>query len=144
MEGMVKVKINDIKDSENILKTILEQKGFSEDKPDVEKAVSAFMEFSNYKFECETDEMLWETGNYNFTGEKLYHFCLVRQFQLEGEDEFWQLHLDLMYDKKPKILNPYKCLWESKGDFFEKILKSKSYKGLIGRDCKCNIYFEET
>ena len=51
MEGMVKVKINDIKDSENILKTILEQKGFSEDKPDVEKAVSAFMEFSNYKFE---------------------------------------------------------------------------------------------
>ena len=56
MEGMVKVKINDIKDSENILKTILEQKGFSEDKPDVEKAVSAFMEFSNYKFECETDD----------------------------------------------------------------------------------------
>lgn len=144
MEGMVKVKINDIKDSENILKTILEQKGFSEDKPDVEKAVSAFMEFSNYKFECETDEMLWETGTFNFTGEKLYHFCLVRQFQLEDEDEFWQLHLKLMYDEEPKIANTYECLWESEGEFFDKILNSEAYKSLIGRDCKCNIYLDET
>ena len=138
------MKINDINDSKNILEMILEQKGFSKDKPDVEKAVSAFMEFSNYKFECETDEMLWETGVFNFTGEKLYYFSLVRQFQLEGEDEFWQLHLNLMYDKKPNVLNPYKCLWESEGEFFEKILKSKAYREVIGKDCKCNIYFEET
>ena len=85
-----------------------------------------------------------ETGTFNFTGEKLYHFCLVRQFQLEDEDEFWQLHLNLMYDEEPKIANTYECLWESKGEFFDKILNSEAYKSLIGRDCKCNIYFEET
>ena len=139
MENNISQKHIKMENKKSVNKTILEQKGFSEDKPDVEKAVSAFMEFSNYKFECETDEMLWETGNYNFTSEKLYYFCLVRQFQLEDEDEFWQLHLDLMYDKKPKILNPYECLWESEGEFFDKILNSEAYKGLIGRDCKCNI-----
>lgn len=109
--------MNDIKDSQNILEMILEQKGFSKDKPDVEKAVSAFMEFSKCKFDCEMDEMLWETGTFGFTGTKLYQFSLVRQFQLEEEDEFWQLHLDLMYEEEPKISDPYECLWESEGDF---------------------------
>ena len=136
--------MNDIKDSPNILEMVLEQKGFSKDEPDVEKAVSAFMEFSKYKFDCEMDEMLWETGNFSFTGTKLYYFNLVRQFQLEDEDEFWQLHLKLMYEEEPKISDPYECLWESEGDFFDKILDSEAYKSLMGRECKCKIYFDET
>lgn len=136
--------MNDIKDSQNILEMILEQKGFSKDKPDVEKAVSAFMEFSKCKFDCEMDEMLWETGTFGFTGTKLYQFSLVRQFQLEEEDEFWQLHLVLMYEEEPKISDPYECLWESEGDFFDKILNSEAYKSLMGRECKCKIYFDET
>lgn len=138
------MKINDIKDSENILKTILDKKGFLIDSPDVEKAVDAFLEFSSYKFECEQDEMLWETGSYNFTGEKLYYFCLVRQFQLEDEDEFWQLHLKLMYEENPQILKETNTYWESEGEFFDTILNSSTYKSLIGKECKCNIYFEET
>lgn len=136
--------MNDIKDSENILEMILEQKDFSKDKPDAEKAVSAFMEFSKYKFDCEMDEMLWETGTFDFTGTRLYYFSLVRQFQLEEEDEFWQLHLVLMYEEEPKISTPNECLWESEGDFFEKIMNSEAYRSLIGRECKCNIYFDET
>lgn len=135
-----------IKNSKGILEDILSKEEFSIEKPDIEKAVSAFETFSKCLFECELDEMLWETGAFNFTGELLYYFSLVRQFQLDGEDELWQLHLDLMYKFIPRGLGTRNCYWDSEDErnFFDVIRDSKIYRGLLEKECTCNIYFEET
>lgn len=37
----------------------------------------------------EEDMILFETGTYDFTGEELFYFSLVKQFPMEDDDEFY-------------------------------------------------------
>ena len=54
----------------------------------------------------EDDMILFETGTYSFTGEKLFLFSLVKQIPAE-DDEYYQLHIDVLYqpDAENRKLN---------------------------------------
>ena len=74
----------DTEDSLAVFENILKEKGFQAENASVETAVSAFREFSDYEFDCEADELIWETqrcGGFCF-------FILVRQFRVRDGNFF--------------------------------------------------------
>lgn len=82
---------------------------------------------------CETpvdeDLILYETGTYDFTGKSMFYFSLVRQFP-NGEDEFYQIHVDVLYEpnsanKKLSESEWNDCIDES---IFDYVRKSKSFE----------------
>lgn len=96
----------------------------------------------------EEDDLLFETGTFPFTGEKLFYFSLVRQFRFFTDtDEYVQLHLNVLYTPSPKTRLLRKTYWSSleEGDFFEIVKSSTAYRTV--RDMpyvKIDIRIEET
>lgn len=76
------------------------------------------------------DDLLFETGTYDFTGEKLFYFSLVRQFQFLSDEEYVQLRLDITYLPCPKTKFLFGTKWASRisGDFFDMVTDSKAYR----------------
>ena len=76
----------------------------------------------------EKDMILFETGTFSFTGESLFYFSLVRQFS-NGEDEFFQLHVDIMYQPNSKNADFSYAYWndEIEGNFFDFVKTLKVY-----------------
>ena len=76
------------------------------------------------------DDLLFETGTYNFTGKKLFYFSLVRQFQYKNGDEYIQLHLDICYTPSPATARICDTEWGSllEGDFFDMVRSSTAYE----------------
>ena len=86
---------------------------------------------------CETsvgepDDLLFETGIFDFTGEKKFHFSLVRQFQFLDSNEYVQLHLEILYSSRPLLKLFYSTKWgkPSDGSFFENVRNSPAYKAV--------------
>lgn len=93
------------------------------------------------------DNLLFETGTYHFTGEKLFYFSLVRQFQFRSEDEYVQLHLDLTYTPSVKTALLFTTKWDSQvdGDFFEMVKSSRAFAVVKNLPpVKVDIHIEET
>lgn len=78
----------------------------------------------------EPDMLLFETGNYDFTGEKRFHFGLVRQFQFLDADEYVQLHLTVLYQSSVKTGLLKKVHWgePDDGKFFQTVRSSLAYQ----------------
>ena len=78
----------------------------------------------------EPDDLLFETGTYNFTGKKRFYFSLVRQFQYKSGDEYIQLHLDICYTPSPATARICDTEWGSllEGDFFDMVRSSTAYE----------------
>lgn len=78
----------------------------------------------------EPDMLLFETGNYNFTGEKQFHFGLVRQFRFLDADEYVQLHLTVLYEPSAKTALLKKIHWGAPedGKFFQIVRNSTAYQ----------------
>lgn len=75
------------------------------------------------------DDLLFETGTFDFTGEKLFYFSLVRQFQFMDKNEYVQLHLDVLYQPSPITKLIFGTKWDRQvnGDFFEMVKSSRAY-----------------
>lgn len=95
----------------------------------LEEMVDAFAEMCRISV-GDPDDLLYETGNYDFTGEKLFHFSLVRQFQFLDEDEYVQLRLDVTYAPSPKTALCRSVKWGSltDGDFFSMVKASRGFR----------------
>ena len=76
----------------------------------------------------EEDLLLSEYGVYDFTGEDLFYYDLVRQYP-DGEDEYFQLRVSIMFspDEENRFLQD--TLWSDDSDenFFDYIKKSDGY-----------------
>lgn len=94
----------------------------------------------------EPDDLLFETGTFSFTGEKLFYFSLVRQFQFLDEDEYVQLHLDVRYQPSPATALLQKTEWgQVGGEFFERVKNSSAYKTLKDKPiAQVEVYVDET
>ena len=57
------------------------------------------------------DNLLFETGTFSFSGEKMFYFSLVRQFQFADEDEYVQLHLDIQFPPSIKTAQLKRTTW---------------------------------
>ena len=80
------------------------------------------------KTPIEEDLLLNEYGVYDFTGEDLFYYDLVRQYP-DGEDEYLQLRVSIMFspDEENRFLQD--TLWSDDSDenFFDYIKKSDGY-----------------
>ena len=80
------------------------------------------------KTPIEEDLLLNEYGVYDFTGEDLFYYDLVRQYP-DGEDEYFQLRVSIMFspDEENRFLQD--TLWSDDSDenFFDCIKKSDGY-----------------
>ena len=94
----------------------------------------------------EPDDLLFETGTFSFTGEKLFYFSLVRQFQFLDDEEYVQLHLDVRYQPSPATALLQKSEWGQVGaNFFDKVRNSTAYKALKDKPiAQVAVYVDET
>ncbi len=80
----------------------------------------------------EEDLLLFETGTYDFTGEQQFYFSLVRQFPHEDEDndEYYQLHVDVLYPPSQKNEKFRKATWnmDIEGSIFDFIRESEVFR----------------
>ncbi len=81
---------------------------------------------------CQTpideDMILFETGSFDFfEGEPPYLFSLVRQFPNNMDDEFYQLHVDILYPSDESA--PEETTWSDdvEGNIFDHIRASAAY-----------------
>lgn len=120
---------------------MLEAANFSVDKPDPRTAWDIFKAFSKVRVDCADDSLLFQCGIYDFTGEKLFHWSLVRQFSLErhGEyDRMEQLECVLYYNPRPQLENVEASLWSSDCDsleeFFYGVERIKGFQAVLNGD----------
>ena len=75
------------------------------------------------------DMLLYETGTFEFSGERYFYFSLVRQFPNE-EEEYCQIHVDIMYNPNNENKEFSGSVWNEdvEGDFFEYIRQSKAFE----------------
>ena len=89
------------------------------------------------KTPIEEDLLLLEYGVYDFTGEDLFYFDLVRQYP-DGDGEYYQLRISLTFapDKENGELND--TLWSDDTDenFFDYIRESSGYKHVKNNQIK--------
>lgn len=89
---------------------------------------------------------LFETGIFNFTGEKMFYFTLTGQY--EGyEDEYFQIHMDILYPPDDNNKNYKVCEWvEDNISCFTKFVKdSPVFAHMKNTDISSvQIYEDET
>lgn len=80
------------------------------------------------KTPIEEDLLLNEYGVYDFTGENLFYYDLVRQYP-DGEDEYYQLRVSIMFCPDVEDCALEDTLWsdDSDEDFFKYIRNSEGY-----------------
>lgn len=80
------------------------------------------------KTPIEEDLLLNEYGVYDFTGENLFYYDLVRQYP-DGEDEYYQLRVSIMFCPDVENCALEDTLWsdDSDEDFFIYIRNSEGY-----------------
>ena len=92
----------------------------------VDEIINVFEEMC--KTPVEEDLLLLEYGVYDFTGEELFYFDLVRQYP-DGEGEYYQLRVSLMFSPDEINRELQDTLWsdDTNENFFDYICKSSGY-----------------
>ena len=93
----------------------------------VDEIINVFEEMC--KTPVEEDLLLLEYGVYDFTGEELFYFDLVRQYP-DGEGEYYQLRVSLMFSPDEINRELQDTLWsdDTNENFFDYIRKSSGYE----------------
>lgn len=110
----------------------------------VDEIIDVFEEMC--KTPIEDDLLLHEYGVYDFTGEELFYYELIRQYP-DGEDEYYQLCVSLMFapDEENQCLED--SLWSDETDenFFDYIRKLPAYDYVKNHNIKAiDITIDET
>lgn len=117
------------------------------DKHSLEDLIAAFEEMCEIPIEKESEKMiLFETETYSFTGKPMFYFSLVRQYPNE-EDEYYQLHLDIMFEPTPDNSSYVQVIWsfEIEDNIFDYIRKSNEYLSLQETlVARVDVYLDET
>lgn len=115
-------------------------------KKKLEKLVDAFKNMCKISTDSEEEMLLFETGIFDFTGEGMFYFSLVRQFP-NGEGEYFQLHLDAMYQPDQENSRFCESIWDEdlEENFFDFVRNSEAYQLLRDRSAKkVHVYLDET
>lgn len=93
------------------------------------------------------DMILFETGTYSFTGEPMFNFSLVRQFPNNYDDEYYQLHVDILYMPSEENKSFKQSTWNDdiKENIFNYIKKSREFDFCKDKKIsKIEIFLDET
>ena len=93
----------------------------------VDEIIDVFEEMCNTPIQEEL--LLLEYGVYDFTGEDLFYFDLVRQYP-DGDGEYYQLRVSLMFTPDKETFELDDTLWSDDTDenFFNYIRSSSGYE----------------
>lgn len=94
----------------------------------------------------EEEMFLFETGTFDFTGEEMFYFSMVRQFPNE-EDEYYQIHVNVLYEPSEKTSQFLTMVWDEDLDenFFDYIRTSEAFEAVKDdRYVDVEIYMDET
>lgn len=119
-------------DRQEILQKLVVYRTLAEnihDNMSLEEMVDAFAEMQKISV-GEPDNLLFEAGTYSFSGKRMFHFSLVRQFQFLDEDEFVQLRLNVLYSPSLQTRFLFCTRWDStiSGNFFDMVKSSHIFK----------------
>lgn len=141
----------EVAETEKYLKSMLNEAGFTCQKPDFEIALNVIREFAKVEVNCTNDGFLFQCGVYDFTGTEIFYWDIVRQFEIEGDDGDWmeQLHFEVTFKPNSELKNfeieEWSFDYEDLEEYFQKIRNLKEYKIPI-ENYRCqgiSIYQEE-
>lgn len=109
----------------------------------IDEIISTFEKW--YQPIDEVDSLLFETGTFDFAGEKLFYFSLAKQFP-NDEEEYFQVHIDILYEPDSENKKLSNTFWDETGDEIINYIKnSKEYKYAQNHKyTKIEIYADET
>ena len=114
------------------------------DKTPLEEIVDVFEKMCSIPLE--EDMILFETGTFNtFASEPVFEISLVRQFS--NDDEFFQLHVDILYKptSENKIFSEATWNEDLSENIFDYIRKSEVFAYAKNKEyIKVEIYLDET
>lgn len=114
------------------------------DKTPLEEIVDVFEKMCSIPLE--EDMILFETGTFTtFASEPVFEISLVRQFS--NDDEFFQLHVDILYKptSENKIFNEATWNEDLSENIFDYIRKSEVFAYAKNKEyIKVEIYLDET
>lgn len=94
----------------------------------------------------EDDMILFETGTFDFTGEELFYFSMVKQAPAE-DDEYCQLHVDVLYKPNAENKKFSTAVWDDalEENIFDYIRNSKAFNYAQNDNyVSVDIYADET
>lgn len=115
------------------------------DKMPLENIVDVFEQMCQVPIE--EDMILFETGTYSFTGEPFFYFSLVRQFPNNIDDEFYQIHVDVLYVPTDENEAFQSSVWDGdvEGNIFDYIRKSPDFAYAKNEEyVRVDIFLTET
>ncbi len=98
------------------------------------------------KTKINDDSILFETGTFDFTGEPLFYFSLVKQYE-GADDEYVQIHIDVLYKPTKENAKYSDSNWyddEEVDNFKNDVIKSNVFKTLQSEKIFKIEIFEET
>lgn len=97
----------------------------------LEELVGAFEKMCE-TFVGDPDDLLYETGTFDFSGEKHFYFSLVRQFRFLDPDEYVQLRLEVQYLPCSKTFFLPRVTWGNRtdGTFFDNVRGSREFQAV--------------
>lgn len=114
--------------------------------PELVDVFEKMTEISVGDWEDWEDMTLFEAGTYSFTGRPMFTVSLVRQFP-NDEDEFYQLHLNVLFLPEEKTNGISFSEWSQSvdGDFFAFVRETDIYSLMKDEaPAEVNIYLDET
>lgn len=109
----------------------------------IDEIISTFEKW--YQPMDEDDSLLFETGTFDFTGEKLFYFSLAKQIP-NNDEEYIQIHIDILYESDSENIKFSNTFWDETGNEITNYIKnSKEYKYAQNHKyTKIEIYADET
>lgn len=114
--------------------------------PELVDVFEKMTEISVGDWEDWEDMTLFEAGTFPFTGRPMFTVSLVRQFP-NDEDEFYQLHLNVLFLPEEKTRGISFSEWSQSvdGDFFTFVRETDIYSLMKDEaPAEVNIYLDET
>ena len=93
------------------------------------------------------DMILFETGTFSFHGEPRFYFCLVRQFPIEDDDEYYQIHVEILFLPDSENCKFSGTVWNEDiaENIFDFIRRSDAFAYAKSQPyCEIEIYMDET
>ena len=110
----------------------------------LEKLIMVFEQMCMMSINVDDDLILYEVGTYHFGDNPVILFSLTRQFPNE-DDEYYQIHLDIHYEKNDNHINELEWSDSIQGDFFEYVRNSKAFQYFKNQKIiSIDVYMDET
>lgn len=118
--------------AKEVLENMLLKANFDKGLPNLDIIVDVYKGFSEIKVDCASDDFLFQCGVFDFTGERLFYWDIVRQFMIEKKNcysHMEQLHFEVKFEPNTELENLMAIEWSTGGlkEYFDRIAGSTEF-----------------